>query len=323
MIHFLTLVRYKNLIIIALTFYSIRFFYFELFGLSVTDYSLVIFERLDFFLLVLSTLFIAASGNVINDYFDIKADRINKPDKMIVGKYVSKRSAIKLQWILNSLAIIIAVYLSIKHRSFWFVGIHFVAINILWIYSMYYKRSFFIGNLVVALLTALVPFISGIYFYLLQQDLFITKVIHESTFTTWIQLVGSNGGYIYGFIFFAFIMNLSREILKDITDIKGDLELKAKTVAIVSGESKARKLAASFLLASPVFLLYIFFKLGGFTNVEVQFFLPLLVVQLLLLFVAFGLLFSFMNLTFHQKLLKIGMLIGIIIPVYWKMLELL
>lgn len=322
MMHFFTLVRYKNLIIIALTFYSIRYFYFDLFGLSVRDFSLALFEQFDFFLLVLSTLMIAASGNVINDYFDIKADRINKPDKMIVGKYVTKRSAIKLQWVLNSLAIVIAVYLSVKHHSFWFLGIHFVAINILWIYSMYYKRSFFIGNLVVALLTALVPFISGVYFYLLQQDLFITKVVEDTTYSAWIQLVGTNGGYIVGFMFFAFIMNLSREILKDITDIKGDLELKAKTVAIVSGESKARKLAASFLLFSPVFLLYIFFKLGNLTSVEFQFFLPLILVQLLLLFVACGLLFSFMNLTFHQKLLKIGMLIGIIIPVYWKILEL-
>jgi len=81
-------------------------------------------NQLDFFLLVFSTVLIAAAGNIINDYFDVKADRINKPEKLIITKHISRRWAILTHWTFNGIAFSIAIFLSVKYQSLWFVFIH-------------------------------------------------------------------------------------------------------------------------------------------------------------------------------------------------------
>ena len=122
-------------------------------------------EEIDFFLMVFSTILIGAAGNMINDYFDIKADRVNKPEQLIITKHIKKRVAILYHWLFNAIAFSIAIYLSLRNNSFWYVFIHLISINALWFYSLYFKRKIFIGNLIVALLTALVPILCGIHFY--------------------------------------------------------------------------------------------------------------------------------------------------------------
>ena len=47
-------------------------------------------------LLILATVLVAAGGYVVNDYFDVKIDRINRPDKLIVTQSVSKDAAMWL-----------------------------------------------------------------------------------------------------------------------------------------------------------------------------------------------------------------------------------
>ena len=115
MIHFLRLIRVKNLIIIALTMYAVRFFYFTIGGKINVD---IVFEQFNFFLLTLSTVCIAAAGNIINDYFDVKADKINRPEKLIVSKHISKRKAIIWHWTLNGIGFMIACFLSVFYQTF-------------------------------------------------------------------------------------------------------------------------------------------------------------------------------------------------------------
>jgi 4-hydroxybenzoate polyprenyltransferase len=94
-----------------------------------------------FLFLVLSTLLIAAGGNIINDYFDVKADKVNKPERLIVGILIEKRQAILLHWILNGIAFVIAIAVSIYVKSSSIVLIHLVSINLLWFYSAYFKKK--------------------------------------------------------------------------------------------------------------------------------------------------------------------------------------
>ena len=63
--------------------------------LQINNFSLQL-DNLRFFLLVLTTILIAAAGYVINDYFDVRTDRINKPDKVIIDSGIHRRSAIFL-----------------------------------------------------------------------------------------------------------------------------------------------------------------------------------------------------------------------------------
>jgi len=95
--YFFKLIRPINLLIIGLTMYSVRFFYFTLGGMEANIFSGG--EKVDFALLVFSTLLIAAAGNIINDYFDVRADRINKPHKLIITKHIKRRWAIVYHWI--------------------------------------------------------------------------------------------------------------------------------------------------------------------------------------------------------------------------------
>jgi hypothetical protein len=142
--------------------YAVRFFYFTIGGkIDVHPF----FEQIHFFLLTFSTVCIAAGGNIINDYFDVKADKINRPEKLIVTKHISKRKAIIWHWTLNGIGFIIACYLSVFYQTFWYAFIHLISINVLWLYSVYFKRKFVLGNVLIASLTALVVLLSGFHFY--------------------------------------------------------------------------------------------------------------------------------------------------------------
>ena len=83
----LKLIRWKNLILIALVQLLIKYALFEPFGVSITLNSVGIS------VLILATLCLAAAGNIINDIYDVETDLVNKPDRVIVGKSISEKTA--------------------------------------------------------------------------------------------------------------------------------------------------------------------------------------------------------------------------------------
>jgi len=316
------LIRPLNLVIIAFTMYSTRLFLY----LYEVKFNAVIFqkdgEELDFFLMVFSTLLIAAAGNMINDYFDVKADRVNKPEKLIITKHVKRRVAILNHLILNLLAFSIAIYLSARNHSLWYVFIHLVSINALWFYSLYFKRKPLIGNIIVAGLTALVPILCGVHFYVQHQLPPLEKHTFISNLNYWIFNLGSKGHFIWILGFFAFSTNLSREIIKDIQDKSGDLLLKARTIPIIYGTKKSKWLASIFLMLSPLFFTILFFGKYSkdFPLIEnLQIFLPV-ILSFLLDFVAIGVLYKAKTRNSLKKadfLIKTSMLLGLLLPFYW------
>jgi 4-hydroxybenzoate polyprenyltransferase len=170
-IAFIKLIRLPNLIIIVLTQYAIRYGIIYAILNSVSDDVEVslLMSNLDFFLLCLSTVMIAAAGYIINDYFDVRVDRVNRPDKIIVGKHLKRRIAMGSHVIINSIAIIIAGYLAYKIGDWKLIFIQLLAAGALWYYSIIFKKQVLIGNIIVALLAALVPFVAGLYELLLQH----------------------------------------------------------------------------------------------------------------------------------------------------------
>lgn len=251
MISSLRLVRPINLFIIAITMYGCRFFV-----LTINGYQKIHDNSLAFFGLVLSTLLIAAGGNIINDYFDIKADKINKPDKLIVGNLIDKRKAILLHWIVNGVALLIAIVLSIVLNSSSIVLIHVLAINVLWFYSLYFKRKLFIGNFLIALLTGVIPLLVVIYFEALNNLDKPFSPFHENSWS-----VNLNYNFIYLLALMAFLQNLAREILKDMEDMKGDKEIRATTIPMVLGIQRTKVIISGLLIFTP--LLYFFFVIDN------------------------------------------------------------
>ena len=128
----------------------------------------ILLSELDFFLLSLTTVLIAAAGYIINDYFDVKIDRVNNPNEVIIGKHIKRRVAMGAHIVINFLAIILAVFVAYRMGMIKLAAIQVLAVGALWYYSVSFKRQLLIGNIVVAILAALVPFVAGLYEMLLQ-----------------------------------------------------------------------------------------------------------------------------------------------------------
>jgi 4-hydroxybenzoate polyprenyltransferase len=210
--------------------------------LAVNDYLFVDFQILNYSLLIFSTVIIAAAGNMINDYFDVKADRVNKPKKLIISKYLKKRWAIVIHWGLNLVAVFISILLSIRYNSFLFVFIHLISMKLLWFYSVYFKKKLLVGNFIIALLTALVPLLSVWYFKVVNESSTPFSPYHQDTWSTYLDY-----SFIYFFAVCAFFQNLSREISKDIQDVVGDKLIHVYSLPMKLGERKAGLISVAIL----------------------------------------------------------------------------
>jgi 4-hydroxybenzoate polyprenyltransferase len=298
--------------------YALRFFYFDLANLSLNSGVNTTLEKVDFFILVFSTILIAAAGNIINDYFDVKADKINRPERLIISKFIKPRYAIVSHWVLNGIAFTMAVYLSARYHTFWYVFVHLISINTLWFYSMYFKKKVIIGNFLVASLTGLVPILCGIHFATIGSLADADHTVIADA-PLWISALAKNGIFIFGMAFFAFILNFSREIIKDIQDVEGDKKIHAKTFAIVYGTKKSFLLASLILGILPITLLTLYFTKAKFLISDFIFFVPLLLAICISSIIPF---FYFKGIKKEDlkqidKLLKLAMLLGIILPFYW------
>ena len=312
--YFFKLIRPLNLVIVALTMYGLAWYFESVFGKS-PQYGIT---SLPFSLLALSTIMIAAAGNIINDYFDIKADRINKPDRVIIGVHIKRRVAIVSHWGLNFFAFSIAVYLSWIMESFLYLFVHLMSINILWFYSMKAKRQFLTGNVLIAGLTATVPLLIGLYFYQVYGSRQNIVISHEFPF-----LGNLNELYTlyltFGLAIFAFILNLAREIVKDIEDIEGDKKLRAKTLPIVLGQSKSKTIVILILSGTIIAssLLWPFSLEVDFIN-----WIPLMIAAILIVvcFVLLPKAKERRELKRINSLIKLAMVFGTATPIYWNIL---
>lgn len=321
--YFLRLIRPVNLLVIALTMYAVRVFFLP-YMTAPCPCEGWDQEPLDFFLLVFSTMLIAAGGNIINDYFDVKADRINKPEKLIITKYIKPRWAILMHWLFNLVAFAIACYLSWRYETFWYMFIHLLSINGLWFYSMYFKRKFLTGNVIISLLTGLVPILCGIYF--LDHTMPYNRDYIPARWTiddSWITGINLKIFFVLFYAIFAAALNLIREIIKDMEDVKGDLVLRAKTIPIVLGQQKTKWIVISLVVVMLViptpFILEAYAIYGTI-------FLKTMAPSLLIILGMLLVIFQVWKATDKQELkradltLKLVMIIGCCMPFYWYFL---
>jgi 4-hydroxybenzoate polyprenyltransferase len=231
-----------NLIIIGLTMLAMR--YFILRPMLETNNFVLQMSLFDFCLLIFSVQLITAAGNIINDYFDQKADRINKPSAVIVGVTVKRRWAMALHIVLNIIAFLISLYLSFKVGIWKLCIIHLFAIFSLWYYSVALKKILLVGNILVALMTGLVPLIVALYEIPLVIKEYGDEVakffeqFHPTEDPLSYFMIMYN--FALGFSLFAFLLNFIREIQKDMADVEGDKEVGARTLPILWGNKVAK-----------------------------------------------------------------------------------
>lgn len=252
--NFLNLVRYKNLLFIAglqwLMYYCVVIPVLKTFGLDVS-YAL---GDINFLLLMGSTIFLAASGYVINDYFDTRIDAINRPDKMIVGVTVSKEFASRLHQVLTAIGLLMGFWVAYQAKSMTLALIIALVPGLLWFYSASYKRQFLVGNVVVALNAALVPLV-----IVVATGAFLSSENGYGTLINQTPVMSILYSWILGFAVFAFLCTLIREIIKDVEDIEGDKEMESRTLPIVWGPTKS-KIVIYFLVAATAALLVLAYQ---------------------------------------------------------------
>lgn len=242
LIYWLKLVRFPNLMIVVLTQYLLEYLIL-LPALQIAGYAYVL-DDFHFALLSLTTVLIAASGYVINDLEDYEIDRINRPERLIVGKFISLQKAATIYWMLVATGMAISVYLAIHVDNFPLVLIYPAAVFLLWWYSKKLKKVALWGNVVVAVFCA---FVAGIVLFAEREAFW--QLIQSHT------AIGERVALIFGvYLGFAYASTMFREIIKDLEDITGDAALGCKTLPILLGEKMAKLIAASFAL-SLIFLL--------------------------------------------------------------------
>jgi len=253
----LDLVRLPNLVVVALTMILIRYAVIRpllgaipvtLAGDPVVTAAMDLrLGWIDFLILVISTCLITAAGYVINDYFDIRADLINK-GTIIVGNTITRRMAMMYHNVFNILGVIGGTYVSARIGFIW-LGIFFVLISgLLYFYSATYKRQFLIGNIIVALLVAAVPMMVVVF------DAAPVYVWYSQAATDF-PGVAILFWWVGGFALFAFLTTLIREIIKDMEDCEGDRETGRKTLPVISGLLTSRAVVI-FLSVVTIGLLY-------------------------------------------------------------------
>jgi 4-hydroxybenzoate polyprenyltransferase len=220
----LRLIRWQNLLIIFLT-------QFLAWGCIVLPENPKILTFPYFLLLAVSTMLIAAAGYIINDYFDIKIDSINHPEKVILEKVIPRKQAIISHTVLNIAALILAGIVAVKaHHPEWLL-FQVSCTLLLWFYSTDFKRQYVTGNLVVALLTSFTILALILYEPVMQH-----KIMVGAFGETSLDYLTINPIYILlTYAFFAFILTWMREIVKDMEDLIGDTAERCATMPIKWG----------------------------------------------------------------------------------------
>ncbi len=241
----LQLIRYKNLLFIIAIQVLMSF---AIVSPTLTAFHIQALTPLWMHIcLVLGTTLIAAGGYVINDYFDLKIDRINRPEKVIIGTLIEKKTAMRLYQSLTILGVALGLAVAAGLRS-WTIGLIFVIVpGMLWFYSASYKRQFLIGNIIVALSAALVPLLPIIVECHLLSDNY-GALIRET------PIIKILYGWACVFAVFAALWTLIREIIKDMQDEFGDREMECRTVPIICGTMWTKIIVTTLILCTNALL---------------------------------------------------------------------
>ncbi|MEO6812982.1 MAG: geranylgeranylglycerol-phosphate geranylgeranyltransferase [Ginsengibacter sp.] len=233
---FFKLIRWPNLVFIALTQVLFRYFILPfVYKQSHPGYEDIKLTEPLFFLLVLASVCIAAGGYIINDYFDVNIDQINKSSKVIIGRHINRRSAILLHAVISFAGLVLSFYVGYRLNNYYIPVFNVLAIFVLLFYSTTFKKKLLVGNILISLLTAwviLVLTLAEYRFRISPSDIVWQRLLKLS--------------FIYAG--FAFIISLVREVIKDIEDMEGDLKFGCTTMPIVWGLQVSKVFAGVWIV---------------------------------------------------------------------------
>ena len=301
---FLKLIRLPNLFFIAITQVLFQYcIYYPLYKNSIPNNSTT-----QFVLLVLASLCIAAGGYIINDYFDINIDQVNKPHKLVVDKIINRRWAIAWHFILSFSGIVLTAFALPYLQKMWILLANMFCVALLWFYSTTFKKTLLIGNIVISVLVAWTILI-----------LFFSKVSLGDAFGS--ANPASFKFFRFSFLYagFAFIISLIREAIKDMEDMEGDAKYGCRTMPIVWGISTTKVYVAVWLIVLLASLIIIQVYILQFQWWwEVVYSILFIILPLIILFAK--LFAATTPPQFHKlsNLAKVSMLTGILSMIFFR-----
>lgn len=269
MISFFRLIRSGNLLIIAATMYLLRYMVMRTWlDTTLSEWGLTLqLSHFDFFLLVLSVVMIAAAGYIVNDYFDEPIDLINHPEDTIINKGIARNTAFLIHAIFNVIGIGLGFYVAWKIGYFRLGFVHAICAAGLWFYSSTFKKQMLMGNIIVAVMAALVPILTGLFeFPLLIQKFNSITAEYQQVFEQNKELqnqIAQNLNGLMKFILVAallsFLLTFIREIIKDVEDLEGDSIYGCRTLVVVAGIKITKIVIISLTILTMSILGYIMF----------------------------------------------------------------
>lgn len=221
----LSIVRWYNIFFLALAQYLA-----VIFVLNDPHNWLQTLKDPELHLIVYASLFCVAGGYIINNFYDLERDLINRPNKTIYEKIVKQSTALQLYFLFNTIGAMLGLLASVK------VFLFFSAfIFCLWLYSHKLKKMTFVGNVFASLL-AITPFFAIFIYYQLEDLLIIT------------------------YVSFILLIIFIREMIKDLEALKGDVILGYPTLPVTLGVSRTKWLIAAFALIGAIPAGLIFYK---------------------------------------------------------------
>ena len=286
--------RIKNLIIILLTQWAVWYMIFDR-NSDVVNVPTAM-SYFDIILLGIITTMLAIGAYLINDVYDLEADKNNG-----IERVKDKRKTLLTYWLFNGVGLILSVYVAWKTQSLGLLWIYPVAVLVLYMYSRLLKGTPLMGNFIVSLFCALVP---GILFLAERTMITEWKVIDPSGWQGYREL-------LWMFVLFSFLSSMYREQVKDLEDADGDNAAGYLTLPVVYGESRARALS---IFSGILLLISIVIYAGYHWSVELQKVIPLALLVALLIW-SLKVLWRAnkrTQFTYSSKIIKYAMLVGLI-----------
>ena len=242
LVAFLRLIRWPNLLFIAITQWLFYFCVVQSLQLEkTTPFQAGPLQYIHFYLLILASVLIAAAGYIINDYFDMHIDAVNKPARVVVDKVVKRRWAILWHLLFSFTGLLISLFISYKTGTWIIIIANVGCVLLLWFYSTTFKKKLLSGNIIIAALTAWVIIV--VYFFA------------GATFLNYDGWHSDNHFFekrLYKFTMlyagFAFIVSLIREVVKDLEDMHGDARYHCKTMPIEWGVPATKVFTAVWVI---------------------------------------------------------------------------
>ncbi len=235
----INIVRLPNLLMMAALLIILQYYVFPLYLKETLSPKV-------FYLLAAAVVLTAAGGYIINDIFDIDIDQINTPEEVWmedrhIKKLLSIYGVLSISGILSGFGV--SFLLDEPFLSLWAIS----AFALLWIYSWKIKKVLFANNLIIALLM-----ISPLLFLLTAVPVNWGK---SSVFTT----------IIFYLLLFAFMLNLIREIIKDVQDAEGDESAGVNSLVLTYGYETTKRIILVLIVLTVLSGIYLIQRI---TNIE-------------------------------------------------------